>query len=178
MNRIKFIMCCFIFMLIPVCVLNAQTLHSENIQQDSTIKTAISKSLDAWHKAASEANFNAYFNLMTCDAVFVGTDASEHWDIQAFKAYSKPHFDAGKAWSFTALERHIYVSEPSKLAWFDELLKTQMGVCRGSGVMEYVKGTWKIAHYVLSATIPNPDMKAVTTLKATADSNIEKSFKQ
>jgi hypothetical protein len=39
-----------------------------------------------------------------------------------------------KAWSF-ALERHIYFDKTGKTAWFDELLNTQMKICRGSGVL-------------------------------------------
>lgn len=153
---------------ISVFTVNAQNFTSE--------EKAINFSLDAWHKAAAEANFNAYFNLMTTDAVFVGTDASEHWEIKAFKAYSKPHFDAGKAWRFSALERHIYVADGSNIAWFDELLNTQMGVCRGSGVVKLEGDVWKVAHYVLSATIPNEDMNAVFNLKSKVDSNIITSF--
>jgi hypothetical protein len=34
-------------------------------------------------------------------------------------------FDQGKAWNFTAMERHIYVDKSGKTAWFDELLNTQ-----------------------------------------------------
>ncbi|MDW5291001.1 nuclear transport factor 2 family protein [Formosa sp. PL04] len=161
--------------LIIVMHTSAQDLEAENFQNNKDIEKAISTNLDAWHKAAAEANFSTYFNLMTTNAVFIGTDASEHWGVKAFKAFSKPHFDSGKAWTFTALERHIYIDD-DKIAWFDELLKTQMGVCRGSGILKYQEGTWKIAQYVLSATIPNDKMSAVTTLKAEADSKIVKAF--
>ena len=41
--------------------------------------------LDAWHKAAADANFDAYFNLMTDDAVFIGTDATENWNLTELK---------------------------------------------------------------------------------------------
>jgi ketosteroid isomerase-like protein len=40
--------------------------------------------LDSWHKAA-EAKFDAYFDKMTEDAVFIGTDATENWGKPAFK---------------------------------------------------------------------------------------------
>jgi hypothetical protein len=61
----------------------------------------------------------------------------------------------GKAWNFTVLERHIYFDQSKKTAWFDELLNTQMKICRGSGVLVKIDGKWKIKHYVLSMTIPN-----------------------
>ena len=154
---------------------NAQELKSEKNQNENNTEQDVTENLDAWHKAAAEANFNIYFNLMTNDAVFVGTDASEHWELEAFKAYSKPYFDKGRAWSFTVLERHIYQGD-ANIAWFDELLKTQMGVCRGSGVMKFEDGTWKVAHYVLSATIPNERMNAVIPIKEAEDAIIIKVF--
>ena len=90
----------------------------------------ISKTLDVWHLAAAQADFNAYFNLMTADAIFIGTDATENWNKKDFQAYAKPHFDKGRAWNFKALERHIYLDQTGKTAWFDELLDTQMKICR------------------------------------------------
>lgn len=134
------------------------------------IKKNINTSLDLWHKAAAEANFDNYFNLMTSDGIFIGTDATENWQNKAFKTFSKPYFDNGKAWSFTSLERNIYVYEDQKLAWFDELLDTQMKLCRGSGVLKLVNNKWKVAHYVLSITIPNENVLEVINLKANTDS--------
>ena len=80
-------------------------------------------------------------------------------------AFAKPYFDKGKAWSFTALERHVYLDKSGKTAWFDELLNTQMKICRGSGVLEKIKGEWKIKHYVLSMTIPNDNTNEVIKIK-------------
>lgn len=122
--------------------------------------------LNNWHKAAAEANFDTYFSMMTSDAIFIGTDATENWTKQAFMTYAKPHFDKGKAWSFTAIDRHIYLSQNNKMAWFDELLSTQMKICRGSGIAELTKQGWKIKHYVLSMTIPNTYTSEVTRIKA------------
>lgn len=147
-----------LFILFTSCVSvhNAQ----EKVQQQ------INNTIDAWHKAAAEANFNNYFDALTEDAIFIGTDATEHWNKAAFQAYAKPYFDKGKAWSFTALERHIYFSKDKKLAWFDELLDTQMKICRGSGVVVLTDGKWKIKHYVLSMTIPNDNVDEVVKIKA------------
>ncbi|MFB9053155.1 nuclear transport factor 2 family protein [Formosa undariae] len=175
MSDLKHVLVSMILVFFVVVNTNAQDLKSEKIRHQNNTEQAIGINLDAWHKAAAEANFNSYFKLMTTDAVFIGTDASEHWDLDAFKAYSKPHFDRGSAWTFTVLERHVYQYN-AKVAWFDELLQTQMGVCRGSGVMKLEDGTWKVAHYVLSATIPNEKMNAVIPLKETEDSIIIKSF--
>ncbi|PKB42409.1 SnoaL-like protein [Cellulophaga sp. RHA19] len=141
-------------------------------------KTEINTVVDAWHKAAADANFDAYFGLMTKDGVFIGTDATENWQNKDFKAFSKPYFDKGKAWSFTALERNVYVDKSKKIAWFDELLDTQMEICRGSGILKKVKGEWKIAHYVLSIAIPNEDVDKVVALKKEKDIQLKKELKQ
>ena len=132
-------------------------------------KEAISKTLNDWHKAGAETQFDTYFSLMTDDAIFIGTDATENWNKEAFKTYSKPYFDKGKAWNFTSIERNIFLSEDKKTAWFDELLDTQMKICRGSGVLKKENGKWKIAHYVLSIAIPNDTSDKVIELKTKSD---------
>ena len=155
-------------------------LFSSFISADQDInkeKEKVNSTLDAWHKAASEANYNAYFSLMTEDAIFIGTDATENWNKKDFQAYAKPHFDKGKAWSFTALERHIYFDKTGKAAWFDELLNTQMKICRGSGVLVKIGKEWKIKHYVLSMTIPNDNSSEVIKVKASIEDAMIKRLK-
>lgn len=142
-------------------------------QQTNEIYTV----LEQWHKAASDANFDTYFNLMTEDAIFIGTDATENWSNTDFKAFAKPYFDKGKAWSFTTLERNIFTEDKSDLAWFDELLDTQMGICRGSGVLQKTSNGWKIKHYVLSIAIPNANVKEITALKKEFDTNLIEKLK-
>lgn len=128
-------------------------------------KESITNVLVNWHLAAANANFTDYMSAMTEDAIYIGTDATENWTKQQFMAFAKPYFDKGKAWSFTTLERHIYLSKDQKTAWFDELLNTQMKICRGSGVLIKVKSGWKIQHYVLSMTIPNDNSNEVIKIK-------------
>lgn len=137
----------------------------KSMMDETTSKANINATLDAWHKAAAEANYTDYFNLMTDDAVFIGTDATENWNKTNFRAFAKPFFDKGKAWNFTVLERHIYFDKTGKMAWFDELLNTQMKICRGSGVLVKIGNEWKIQHYVLSMTIPNDNTNEVVKIK-------------
>lgn len=139
-------------------------------------KQEIHAVLDAWHQAAANADFDAYFGSMTPDGVFIGTDATENWQNAEFRAYSKPHFDKGKAWSFKALERNVYLNPSQDFAWFDELLDTQMKLCRGSGVLKKTNGQWKIAHYVLSIAVPNENVGDVIQLKAVKDSILKVSL--
>jgi len=161
--------------LLAVCLL---LIFSFSTAQTSSEKTAINSTLDNWHKAASEANFENYFNLMSNDGVFIGTDATENWQNKAFKTFSKPYFDKGKAWDFTAIERNIYTNKTNDFAWFDELLDTQMKICRGSGVLEKINGEWKIKHYVLSIAIPNENVNEVTKLKESFDNQLITTIKK
>ncbi len=103
-------------------------------------------------------------------SVFIGTDATENWDKTAFANFSKPYFDKGKAWSFSAIDRNIYSNNEGSTLWFDELLDTWMGLCRGSGVVENTNGTLKIKHYVLSVTVPNDDIAKLIDIKREKDS--------
>lgn len=136
---------------------------------------AVEQSIDAWHKAAAQANYENYFDLMTDHAVFIGTDATENWQLEEFKTFSKPYFDKGKAWSFTSLERNVYSA--NGWVYFDELLDTQMGICRGSGVMRMQDGKWKIAHYVLSIAVPNDNVSSLTAMKKAWDANYIETLK-
>lgn len=139
--------------------------------QDKTIGE-IDHPIDLWHEAAAKAEFETYSGLMTKDAVFIGTDPTEYWQGKAFRDFAKPYFDRGKAWTFHKLSRKVYIDAKNKIAWFDELLDTQMGICRGSGVLELDKNTWKIKHYALSITIPNDNVEKIKSLNSTFNTSL------
>lgn len=115
----------------------------------------IDQFLDNWHLAAAEADEEKFFGSMTKDARYLGTDATENWERDELKEWSKKFFDRDSAWDFKKIERNIYVYEDQKMAWFDENLDTWMGICRGSGVVILTENGWKLKHYVLSVTLPN-----------------------
>jgi len=140
------------------------------IQEINSAKKAANTLLENWHLAATNANYENYFSPMDSLSIYIGTDASENWSKSEFQGYSKPYFDKGKAWSFKTLDRNIYINTSADFIWFDELLDTWMGICRGSGVLEKTQDTWKIKHYVLSITVPNDDINAVVLAKKENDS--------
>ena len=146
----------YLLLLTVTCFSQAQTSN----------KLKINSMLDKWHAAAAQSNFNDYFNLLTSSAVFIGTDATENWTKDQFMTYAKPYFDLKKGWKFTTLQRHIYLTQNGQHAWFDELLSTQMKLCRGSGFLVKTKIGWRIQHYVLSMTIPNTNVTEVTQIKS------------
>lgn len=128
--------------------------------------------LDSFNATAARADYNAYFALMSDDAVFMGTDATERWTKSEFMNWSKPFFDRGRAWSFRSIDRHIYFGASGKIAWFDELLDTQMKICRGSGVLVKEGDNWKIRQYVLSMTIPNSIVDTVVHFKKAEEDSV------
>ena len=152
---------------------NTQDNNRETTKVDTKeATTQINEVLNNWHNAAANADFEAYFDFLTKDGIFIGTDARENWGIEDFKKFSKPYFDRGTAWNFKSLDRNIYPSEKAPVAWFDELLETWMGICRGSGVMVKENGEWKIQHYVLSVTIPNDNINEVVRINKEIDSSL------
>lgn len=129
-------------------------------------KAAIGTMLDGFNVAAAKADFTTYFNYFADESTFIGTDATEVWDKKTFMIWAKPYFDKKRTWNFTSLKRNIYFNKDGKLAWFDELLDTQMKICRGSGVLEKINGQWKVKQYVLSVTVPNDVVDKVVEVKA------------
>jgi ketosteroid isomerase-like protein len=144
----------------------------ESTDANSVQKKEIGNMLDSFNRAAARADFNAYFSYYTEDGIFCGTDATERWDKKQFMEWSKPYFDKGKAWNFTAIDRHIYIDPAGELAWFDELLSTQMKICRCSGVLVMQNNEWKLKQYVLSTTVPNSLVDTVTLMKTAEEDSL------
>jgi len=123
--------------------------------------------IDRMHAAAARADGPAYFALFTPDARFIGTDATERWTLEQFKAYAEPHFSRGQGWTYRAHDR-VATLAPGDcrcIVWFDELLDNDAyGLTRGSGVLRLTDDGWKIEQYVLSMPIPNDTARAVVDL--------------
>jgi hypothetical protein len=138
--------------------------------QQTDYKLEINNLLDKWHKDAADTNIEDYFSLMHEDFVFIGTDGTENWDKELFRKFCEPYFEQGRAWDFKSLERNIYISDDSKTVWFDEVLDSQLGPCRGSGIFENIDGEWKLHQYVLSMLVDNNDIAGVLEMKRENDS--------
>lgn len=130
---------------------------------------AVRQVLDAWHAAAASSDEETYFSLMTRDAVFLGTDATERWSRDEFRAYAHRPFSEGRGWRMQARRRDVVI-EPGPVragavAWFDEDLETvNLGPARGSGVLVRDDLGWRIAQYNLTITVPNERFDAVRAL--------------
>lgn len=126
---------------------------------DPISENEVAEFIDQWHKAAADADLKSYFRMMSDDAIYIGTDPTERWTKKEFFQFCEPHFLKRKTWNFKPFNRQIYFSKNKEIIWFDELLETWMGVCRGSGVIVQENGMLKISHYHLSVTIKNETIK-------------------
>ena len=124
--------------------------------------------LNRLHLDAHKGNFESYFDRYSTDAVFLGTDKTERWTIEEFKAYAKPAFSDGHGWTYSVIERNW--EGDGNTRWFDEiLLNEKLGHCRGTGVVGLIKGEWKISHYALTMLVPNSIAAKVGALTLEAD---------
>ncbi len=135
---------------------------------DPNPQTSIGAVLDDWHAAAAASDEARYFDHFTEDGIFLGTDATERWDVAAFREFAHPHFEEGNGWAFTVVRRDIIVD--GDRAWFDEDLASEhLGPLRGSGVLRWDGERWRIAHYNLTLTIPNERVGAVRAAIASSE---------
>jgi hypothetical protein len=167
-----------IILFLSVFLIESCVSSKDAIVNKEATKTKINTLLVSWHQAATDANFDDYFGKMDSSSVFIGTAAEEIWTKKQFENFSKPYFDKGKAWSFETLERTVSINDSGDFAWFDELLTTWMGTCRGSGVLEKKDNIWKIKQYVLSVPIPNNDIQKVISAKKENDSIFLKKYQK
>ena len=124
--------------------------------------------LNGLHHDAHKGDFESYFDRYSADAVFLGTDKTERWTIEEFKAYAKPAFSDGHGWTYAVIERNW--EGDGNTRWFDEiLLNEKLGHCRGTGVVELINGEWKISHYALTMLVPNSIAAKVGALTLEAD---------
>ena len=112
--------------------------------------------LDDFHDAASQADGDRYFNHFAENAIFLGTDITERWTLEQFKAYALPRFNQGRGWTYVPQARYIYLSPDGNTAWFDEIVRNErFGDTRGSGVLVKTDDGWKVAQYHLTLPVPN-----------------------
>ncbi len=157
----------FLFFAPALNVIAQSAITDPAVAHTATAEAATSeihRFIDNWHKAAAEANAAVFFDSMSDDCVYIGTDARERWYKKEFMSFAKPYFDKGKAWSFQPYDRDLHVTSDGKSAWFSELLTTWMGVCRGSGILTKSSGAWKLEQYHLSVTVPNEIIKDFISL--------------
>ena len=154
--------------------LTLAALAALTLQAAPSPEAEVAAVLDRLNAASTAADGDAYFALFTPDARFVGTDATEHWTLEQFRAYAGPVFARGRGWAYPATERTITIApiECRCIAWFEEkLTNASYGETRGSGVLRRTEDGWKIEQYVLSFAVTNDKASAVVDLIPSGASN-------
>lgn len=134
-------------------------------QNDAVFRQQVNAFVDRWHDDAANTR-PEYFDKIAPQGVYIGTDKTEVWTRDQFKAWAKPYWDKKKAWAFTAQKRNVYFSPDKKYVWFDEQLNTQMGTCQASGVLRNTGKGFLIEHYQLSLAVPNELLDSITAMIA------------
>ena len=120
--------------------------------------------VDAWHDDAANARW-AYFDKIAPDGVYIGTDRTELWHKDAFKAWAKPYFERKKALGLQGdPAQRLHVRPMARPSGSTSCSIPQMGPCMASGVLRRTAGGFEIEHYQLSMAVPNELAKTVTQL--------------
>ena len=98
----------FVPVLMTVCCMGCATVPTSLSAKDRGVeKGHVAQGLDAFHLAASQADASAYLGWLAPNAIFVGTDATEHWDRKAFADYVNRYFGKGKGWKMSVEWRRV-----------------------------------------------------------------------
>lgn len=165
--RLRILVPAILVALLPAVMPCAAAFAAEAPVADATFVAQVNAFVDAWHDDAAHARL-AYFDKIAPDGVYIGTDRTERWTRDAFKAWAARFFERPSAWSFTPLHRNVAYTPDHAVAWFDEQLDSQMGVLQASGVVRVrpADGGLEILHYQLSIAVPNDVQPKVSELIA------------
>lgn len=147
--------------------LPAQAAHPDSSEAPANTRSPqqINRLLDDFHAAAAAADRERYLNHFAPNGVFMGTDDWERWPLAAFTEYVQERFAGGVGWNYRPTARHLAFAEDGRTAWFDEIMVSERwGRFRGTGVLIVSAGEWKLAHYSLTALVPNEKFEDVSTI--------------
>tara|TARA_R110002050_G_scaffold90317_3_gene190104 strand:- start:1876 stop:2481 length:606 start_codon:yes stop_codon:yes gene_type:complete len=133
-------------------LIDSQGLSEKDSQEVSAL-------LNLLHESAAAADWTTYFSLYHPQAVFIGTDDSERWNMVEFEHYAKPT----KGWRYDLKSRHLLQIDDT-IVFDEQLYSPAYGVSRGTGALVQTSEGWKIAQYHLSFPIPNDKAKRITSL--------------
>jgi ketosteroid isomerase-like protein len=126
----------------------------------------LNRLMNNWHKDIAAVELDAVFDFLNEDFFYLGTDPSERWSKVEFRKFCEPYFlEKKQAWDFKPSNRNWGHSPNGKTYWFDESLDTWMEGCRGSGVVQFLDGEWKLSHYNLTVLIENEKIKKFIKLR-------------
>ena len=143
------------------CANSEQAPARRPAPSDADVTSRVNAFVDAWHQDAAHAR-PAFFDKIASDGIYIGTDKTERWTREAFREWAKPAFARPVAWAFTPLHRNVRVSPDRTFVWFDEQVRSSMGILQATGVMRPAADSFEMVHYQLSIAVPNEIIPEVT----------------
>ena len=128
---------------------------------DDEFRTRVNAFVDEWHQDAAQAR-PAFFDKIAADGIYIGTDKTERWTKEVFREWAKPAFARPTAWAFTPLHRNVSFTPDRQIVWFDEQVRSSMGILQATGVVRLTAKGFEIVHYQLSIAVPNDVIPQVT----------------
>ncbi|QBF81947.1 hypothetical protein EXU30_03965 [Shewanella maritima] len=128
-------------------------------QLDEKDRQLINSLLNQLHESAETADWHLYFSLYHDQAVFIGTDATERWDMKLFRQYA----EKTQGWRYELQSRKL-IKVGDTVVFDEQLYSESYGVSRGTGAMVWTPQGWKVLQYHLSFPIPNDKAKRITSL--------------
>ena len=128
---------------------------------DDAFRALLNAFVDEWHQDAAQAR-PAFFDKIAADGIYIGTDKTERWTKEVFREWAKPAFARPTAWAFTPLHRNISSTPDRQIVWFDEQVRSSMGILQATGVVRPTAKGFEIVHYQLSIAVPNDVIPQVT----------------
>ena len=128
---------------------------------EEMFRARVNAFVDEWHQDAAGAR-PAFFDKIAADGIYIGTDKTERWTKEAFREWAKPAFARPTAWAFTPLHRNIRFTPDRQIIWFDEQVRSSMGILQATGVVRPTTAGFEIVHYQLSIAVPNDVIPQVT----------------
>ncbi|MBR9728262.1 nuclear transport factor 2 family protein [Shewanella intestini] len=119
----------------------------------------INSLLNQLHESATTANWQRYFSLFHPKAVFLGTDATERWDMVSFRKFA----EQTQGWRYDLKSRKL-IKVDNTVVFDEQLYSPSYGLSRGTGALVKTQAGWKVLQYHLSFPIPNDKAKRITTL--------------
>ena len=128
---------------------------------EAAFRDRVNAFVDEWHQDAAHAR-PAFFDKIAADGIYIGTDKTERWTKEVFREWAKPAFARPTAWAFTPLHRNLRFTPDRTVIWFDEQVRSAMGILQATGVMRPTATRFEMVHYQLSIAVPNDLLPEIT----------------
>jgi hypothetical protein len=156
----------FIFFIMTFALTGCGESDEKNNTSEPDLAAAF-QVLDKVHEAFNQKDTGAMYQHFTKATEFFGTDSSENWDLEGFKAYMAKYIASPNPGpNYKVKWRKLAPSSDSKVLWGVEELdypSLKMPV-RSTVVLENIQGKWKVQMQQWHFLIKNEKVNEVDQL--------------